>query len=94
MRRMIFAALAGAIFGLGLLVSGMTDTTRVHGWLDVFGDWDPTLAFVMGGALIPMAITLGLGWRGFHGGSIWNKLMKPHCQPTTAVNGIAGISRS
>ncbi|MCZ8152082.1 MAG: hypothetical protein O9292_06815 [Rhodobacteraceae bacterium] len=59
MQRTLFAALAGAIFGLGLLVSGMTDTTRVQGWLDVFGDWDPTLAFVMGGAMIPMAIA----WR-------------------------------
>ena len=59
MRRNLFAALAGAIFGLGLLVSGMTDTTRVQGWLDVFGDWDPTLAFVMGGAMIPMVIA----WR-------------------------------
>lgn len=59
MRRPVFAALAGALFGLGLLVSGMTDTTKVQGWLDVFGDWDPTLAFVMGGALIPMAVA----WR-------------------------------
>lgn len=59
MKRNLAAALSGAIFGLGLLISGMTDTTRVQGWLDVFGDWDPTLAFVMGGALIPMAIA----WR-------------------------------
>jgi len=35
----------------------MTDTTKVQGWLDIFGDWDPTLAFVLGGAIIPMAIT-------------------------------------
>lgn len=56
MQRNLFAALAGGLFGLGLLVSGMTDTTRVQGWLDVFGDWDATLAFVMGGALIPMAV--------------------------------------
>jgi uncharacterized membrane protein YedE/YeeE len=48
--------LVGAIFGLGLLISGMTDTTKVQGWLDIFGDWDPTLAFVMGGAIIPMAV--------------------------------------
>ena len=34
----------------------MTDTSKVQGWLDVFGNWDPTLAFVMGGAIIPMAI--------------------------------------
>jgi uncharacterized membrane protein YedE/YeeE len=59
MQRTLFAALAGAIFGAGLLLSGMTDTTRVHGWLDVFGDWDPTLAFVMGGAILPMAVA----WR-------------------------------
>jgi hypothetical protein len=48
--------LVGSLFGIGLLISGMTDTTKVQGWLDVFGDWDPTLAFVMGGAIIPMAI--------------------------------------
>ncbi|WP_435258618.1 DUF6691 family protein [Thioclava sp. FR2] len=54
MKRNFFAALAGAMFGAGLLVSGMIDTVKVQGWLDVFGDWDPTLAFVMGGAIIPM----------------------------------------
>lgn len=54
--RAIFAFLSGAIFGAGLLISGMTDTTKVQGWLDIFGDWDPTLAFVMGGALLPMAL--------------------------------------
>ena len=59
MGRLGFSALAGGIFGTGLLLSGMTDTTRVQGWLDVFGDWDPTLAFVLGGAILPMAIA----WR-------------------------------
>ncbi len=59
MARLIFAALAGGLFGAGLLVSGMTDTQKVQGWLDVFGAWDPTLAFVMGGAILPMAIA----WR-------------------------------
>lgn len=59
MLRLAVAFLAGAIFGTGLLVSGMTDTVKVQGWLDVFGAWDPTLAFVMGGAMIPMAIA----WR-------------------------------
>lgn len=57
--RSFVSFLVGALFGLGLLVSGMTDTTKVQGWLDIFGDWDPTLAFVMGGAIIPMAIA----WR-------------------------------
>ena len=57
--RRLFAFIAGSLFGTGLLVSGMTDTRKVQGWLDIFGDWDPTLAFVMGGAIIPMAIA----WR-------------------------------
>ena len=56
MGRLIFSFIAGGLFGAGLFVSGMTDTTKVQGWLDVFGAWDPTLAFVMGGAMIPMAI--------------------------------------
>ena len=54
--RLIFAFLSGGLFGLGLLISGMTDTRKVQGWLDIFGNWDPTLAFVMGGAIVPMAI--------------------------------------
>jgi len=57
--RGFFAALAGGLFGAGLLVSGMTDTRKVQGWLDIFGTWDPTLAFVMGGAILPMAVA----WR-------------------------------
>jgi len=56
MSRSLLALLAGGLFGAGLFISGMTDTTNVQGWLDVFGNWDPTLAFVMGGAIIPMAI--------------------------------------
>lgn len=52
--RILLSLLAGSLFGGGLFVSGMTDTTKVQGWLDVFGNWDPTLAFVMGGAIIPM----------------------------------------
>jgi len=56
MVRNIFAFAAGGLFGLGLLVSGMTNTLKVQGWLDIFGDWDPTLAFVLGGAILPMAV--------------------------------------
>ena len=61
--RGVFAFLAGGLFGIGLLVSGMTDTRKVIGWLDVFGNWDPTLAFVLGGAILPMAVA----WRYSHG---------------------------
>jgi uncharacterized protein len=59
MKRSFFAFLSGAMFGVGLLISGMVDTTKVQGWLDVFGNWDPTLAFVLGGAILPMVIA----WR-------------------------------
>lgn len=52
--RDVVAFVAGAIFGCGLVVSGMIDTRKVQGWLDFFGDWDPTLAFVLGGAVLPM----------------------------------------
>ncbi|MGB1234907.1 MAG: DUF6691 family protein [Planktomarina sp.] len=57
--RILVAFIAGGLFGAGLLVSGMTDTAKVQGWLDLFGNWDPTLAFVLGGAILPMLVA----WR-------------------------------
>lgn len=45
------AFIVGLLFGLGLLLSGMTDPGKVLGFLDLFGNWDPSLAFVMGGAI-------------------------------------------
>lgn len=44
--------LVGLLFGLGLLLSGMTDPAKVIGFLDLFGSWDPSLAMVMGGAIL------------------------------------------
>ncbi|MDH3288822.1 MAG: YeeE/YedE family protein [Betaproteobacteria bacterium] len=41
----------GLIFGIGLIISGMTDPSKIVGFLDVAGPWDPSLAFVMGGAV-------------------------------------------
>ncbi|CAN5283850.1 YeeE/YedE family protein [soil metagenome] len=56
-KRVLIALLAGLLFGVGLAHSGMSDPARVHAFLDLFGGaWDPTLAFVMGGAIAPMAI--------------------------------------
>ena len=55
----IIALVAGTLFGAGLAISGMADPERVRAFLDVAGHWDPTLAFVMGGALIPMMVA----WR-------------------------------
>ncbi|NCP12572.1 MAG: YeeE/YedE family protein [Sphingomonadales bacterium] len=57
MNRDILVPLAsGTIFGAGLTIGGMTDPARVRGFLDLFGNWDPTLAFVMGGAVLVMAV--------------------------------------
>jgi uncharacterized protein len=61
--RNLFAALCGAIFGLGLYVSGMTDTDKVKAWLDLLGNWDPTLAFVLGGAVLPMIVVWRIAYR-------------------------------
>jgi uncharacterized membrane protein YedE/YeeE len=49
--RLFLIFLAGALFGTGLAISGMTDPGRVIGFLDVFGAWDPALLFVMAGAV-------------------------------------------
>jgi uncharacterized membrane protein YedE/YeeE len=54
MPKLLIALLAGLLFGLGLTVSQMIDPQKVLGFLDLYGDWDPSLAFVMAGA-IPVA---------------------------------------
>jgi len=48
--------LAGLLFGIGLSISGMINPAKVMGFLDFFGQWDPSLAFVMGGAVTVYAI--------------------------------------
>ncbi|MBK1830745.1 YeeE/YedE family protein [Verrucomicrobiaceae bacterium R5-34] len=58
MSRLFLTFLAGLLFGLGLAVSGMTDPTRVIAFLDVAGAWDPSLIFVMGGALGTYALCM------------------------------------
>jgi uncharacterized protein len=54
---------AGLVFGIGLLISGMTEPAKVLGFLDVFGAWDATLAFVMAGAVAVAAIGFTLARR-------------------------------
>lgn len=56
MTRLAIALFAGLLFGAGLAFSGMGDPARVQAFLDLFGNWDPTLAFVMAGAMAPMAL--------------------------------------
>jgi len=57
--RILAALAAGLTFGLGLALSGMLDPARVRGFLDVAGTWDPSLVFVLGGAVT----VSGLGYR-------------------------------
>ncbi|WP_029891407.1 DUF6691 family protein, partial [Polycyclovorans algicola] len=51
MKSTLMVVLSGLLFGAGLAVAGMTEPTRVLGFLDLFGTWDPILAFVMGGGV-------------------------------------------
>lgn len=48
----IVASIVGLVFGIGLIVAGMTNPAKVQGFLDLAGMWDPSLAFVMGGAIL------------------------------------------
>ena len=50
--QLLMSFLTGLVFGLGLILSGMTDPSNVIGFLDLAGNWDPSLAFVMGGAIL------------------------------------------
>lgn len=54
--RTVAALLAGLLFGVGLALSGMLDPARVLGFLDIAGAWDPSLAFVLGGAVSVAAV--------------------------------------
>lgn len=50
--QLLMAFIVGLVFGIGLIVSGMTNPAKVQGFLDLGGQWDPSLAFVMGGAIL------------------------------------------
>ena len=57
------AGASGVLFGVGLILSGMIDPLKVQGFLDVAGAWDPSLAFVMAGAVAVAALLFRLGAR-------------------------------
>ena len=63
MLKNIIGLLAGLLFGIGLLISGMTDPVKVQGFLDVFGAWDISLALVMGGGLAVAIVGVQLAKR-------------------------------
>ncbi|MGE8590186.1 MAG: DUF6691 family protein [Alcaligenes sp.] len=56
----LIAFVSGLVFGLGLIVSGMANPAKVLGFLDLAGPWDPSLAFVMGGAVLITAVGFAL----------------------------------
>jgi len=57
---MVASLATGLVFGFGLILSGMTNPAKVQNFLDVFGRWDPSLAFVMGGAIAVAATGFAL----------------------------------
>ncbi|OYY66540.1 MAG: hypothetical protein B7Y51_01405 [Burkholderiales bacterium 28-67-8] len=61
--RELMAGLSGLVFGLGLILGGMTDPGKVKGFLDVAGAWDPSLALVMGGAIAVGVFAFAAGKR-------------------------------
>ncbi|MGB3406320.1 MAG: DUF6691 family protein, partial [Jannaschia sp.] len=61
--RPVWGFLSGLTFGLGLILSGMSDPAKVLNCLDVAGNWDPSLAFVMGGASVTAFVGYRLAWR-------------------------------
>lgn len=83
MNRILIALISGSLFGAGLAWSGMADPGRVQAFLDLFGNWDPTLAFVMGGAMVPMAIA----W------VIKGKLAAPFAAPSFELPGTTELDR-
>lgn len=61
--KLIYALFAGLVFGIGISISGMINPAKVFNFFDIAGTWDPSLAFVMGGAVIVTFIGYRLVWR-------------------------------
>jgi uncharacterized membrane protein YedE/YeeE len=83
MNRTLIALASGLLFGAGLAYSGMSDPARVQAFLDLFGNWDPTLAFVVGGAILPMAFA----WM------IKSRLSSPLAAPAFNLPGTTKLDR-
>ena len=83
MTRAFIALVSGTLFGAGLAYSGMSDPARVQAFLDLLGQWDPTLAFVMGGAMLPMAVA----W------VMRSRLSAPLAAPTFDLPGTTKLDR-
>lgn len=64
MMMIVGGAIAGLLFGLGLLISGLAHPDKVQAFLDLSGNWDPSLAFVMGGAIMVGLLPFTLAKKG------------------------------
>ncbi len=73
MKRIVFALASGLLFGIGLVVAGMTQPAKVVGFLDFGGDWDPSLAFVMGSAFLVYAA--GYRWVARRGRPLFDDML-------------------
>src|SRR5271166_3287436 len=83
MLRLVSAFASGLLFGLGLTVSHMVDPTKVLGFLDLAGDWDPSLALVMLGALVVA----------MPGYALARRLTRPLCAADFAVPSSTAVDR-
>lgn len=80
--KILLPFVVGVIFGLGLILSGMSNPAKVHGFLDLAGSWDPSLALVMAGAITPASIAFSLTRR-------WNSSLfgdRPQLPTATRVD--------
>ncbi|ETX27263.1 DUF6691 family protein [Roseivivax isoporae] len=59
----LWGLICGFVFGLGLVISGMADPAKVLNFLDIAGTWDPSLIFVMGGAMVTTFVGYRLVWK-------------------------------
>ena len=84
MKNRLIPIICGILFGVGLVLSDMVNPDRVLGFLNVFGIWDPTLAFVMSGALVPM----GIAW------SIQRLMTKPIAETHFAIPTTKTVDRN
>jgi uncharacterized membrane protein YedE/YeeE len=84
------ALAAGALFGVGLVISGMTQPTKVIGFLDVAGRWDPSLLCVMAGAV--GVFTLAFRWSGQRRAPFFAERFRPPAQRAIDARLIAGAA--
>jgi uncharacterized membrane protein YedE/YeeE len=89
--QLLMAFAAGLLFGVGLIVAGMTNPAKVQGFLDLAGNWDPSLAFVMAGAIMVGLVAFRIA--GARERSLLGEAMRlptaRHIEPRLVLGGLA-----